>query len=88
MLWKNLLSAIARYAAAHPDDPGVQTLHTCAKGAGKSIPAYLEATDIRQVGSLKRVVPMAFPRPLRRATELTADLNIHGDWRIYAKDGS
>ena len=86
MLWKNLLAAVARYAEAHPDDAGVQTLKMAAKGANQSLQAYLDSADIRNVGHLKRVVPMAFPRPLRRASELVADLNTHGAWRVYPKE--
>lgn len=86
MLWKNLIAAIARYAEAHPDDAGIQTLRTCAKGAGKPLIDYLEATPPQEVASLKRLAPMAFPRPLRRTTELVADQNIHGAWRVYAKE--
>lgn len=88
MLWKNLIAAIARYAQAHPDDAGVQTLRTCAKGAGKPLNEYLESADICDLGSLRRMAPMAFPRPLRRATTLVADVNVHGAWRVYAKDPS
>jgi hypothetical protein len=53
---------------------------------GQSVPDYLEAMDIRNVGTLRRMAPMAFPRPLRRAGELVADQNIHGAWRVYAKE--
>jgi hypothetical protein len=86
MLWKNLIAAIVRYADSHPHDAGVQTLKMAAKGANMPLLEYLESSDIRNVDKLRKLAPMAFPKPLRSVTRLHADQNIHGAWRVYVKE--
>jgi len=88
MLWKNLINAVVQYAAAHPQEEGVQRLLATAQVEKMTVREFLEAGfDIRNVGNLRRLVPMAFPRPLRRG-ELIIDENHHNHWRVTTKKSS
>jgi hypothetical protein len=81
MLYQTLLIKIAQFVANNPEDPGSQTVETLAKYSGKEVMAFLSAYDIRQIDNLRRIIPNAFPRPLR-VGGLLGSQNIHGAWKV------
>jgi hypothetical protein len=81
MLYNTLIKTIERFAITNPQDKGSVLVSALATNNKQSIGDFLLHIDIRQVGSLRNVIPNAFPKPLRGCC-LRVDQNIHGAWRV------
>jgi hypothetical protein len=82
MLWNTLKTKIADYALAERNHDGARYIRSEARYSGKTVAAYLDTVDIRNVGKLRELVPEAFPKKLRKGI-LVCDTNIHGKWRVH-----
>lgn len=81
MLYQTLLNQIGSFIDRKPANPGSQTVVGLAKASNQTVEAYLAGFDIRAIGSLRTIIPDAFPQVLRTCP-LVGELNIHGAWRV------
>jgi hypothetical protein len=87
MLLKTLLQKAIDYVEAHPIDTGSLIIKVEASLAGLSPEQFINRLDVRNLGTLRAVVPQAFPKKLRTGP-IEARKNIHGAWRIDPKEAA
>lgn len=86
MLLKTLLQKAIDYVDANPIDTGSLIIKIEASNMEMTVDQFINRLDVRNIGTLRAVVPQAFPKKLR-AGEIEARKNIHGAWRIDHKPG-
>lgn len=81
MLYLTLLTKIAKFVQDNPADPGTQTVVELSKQMGVEPTVAIMAYDIKEIESLRRIIPAAFPKVIRQGP-LCGNQNIHGAWRV------
>ena len=81
MLYLTLLTKIAKFVQDNPEDAGSQTVMELSKQMGVSAAEAIMKYDIKEIESLRRIIPAAFPKVIRQGP-LVGSQNIHGAWRV------
>lgn len=87
MLLTTLLKKVVSYLAEHPAHEGVMHIQASvdatnkAFNANRSVDKFIMSYDARSIGSLRDIVPEAFPKKLRTGP-IEAKKNSLGTWRV------
>jgi hypothetical protein len=85
MLLKSILNKVIRYVSEHPTDEGCIRIRQCVQQSNRTLDEFIYALDMREIGLLRDLVPLAFPRHLRPPVELVLFQNNLGAWRLDPK---
>ena len=85
MLIRTILNKAAEYIDENPVYTGSLIIKIQASYAEMPVEQFLSRLDVRHIGTLRALVPGAFPKKLRTG-ELVITRNIHGAWRVDPKE--
>ena len=85
MLLKTLLQKAIDYVEDHPIDNGSLIIKVEASLMELTVEQFINRLDVRNLGTLRAVLPGAFPKKLRTGP-IEARKNIHQAWRVDPKE--